>query len=219
MTIKMGTIAQLQKAGQAVHDASVSLGREAQTANEVLQKALQQAMQAKRDDAQTERIFTQWKTLVKVSQEVAQMEATLREVYAACTALASAKEVESKVSAGKKGKAMPSKATVTDTLATKKPKKKVRRQRKGDVAGVPRAGNEQKLMAYFVTILNTTEMKQVHYLDITKATGIPSGSIAATIKRLAEKNLLETGGRGAMRLIVPLAASTSPSAENLAVKA
>ena len=216
MTIKMGTIAQLQKAGQAVHDAFMSLEREAQTANVKLQKALQEAMQAKSDNAQTEMIFTQWKSLVKVSQEVAQMEAALREVYVACTALASSKQIESKVSSGKKGKVTPSKAAGTETLATKNLEKMVDRPPKGAVPGVPREGNEHKLMEYFWQILNTTEMKQVHHLDITKATGIPPGSVAATIKRLAGKNLLETGRRGALRLIVRPA---PPAAEAPAVSA
>ena len=210
MTIKMSTIAQLQKAGQAVHDASVSLGRDAQTANEALQKALQQAMQAKRDDAQTESIFTQWKTLAKVSQEVAQMEAALREVFVACTALASAKEAQSKVAAGRKGRPAAPEAAAAGLVAKQKPKKKVGRPPKANVPGVPREGNEQKLMEYFGTILNATELKQVHHLDITKATGIPSGSIAATIKRLVGKKLLEAGRRGALRLI---AQPTPPVAE------
>ena len=203
MTIKMGTVTQIQKAGQAVHDASVSLEREAQAANEELQKALQRAMQAKREDAQAEKIFTQWKTLVKVSQELAQIEATLRELYAACTALAAPKEVESKVSSRKQnGKAKQPKAAGTGTLAGKTRKKTVDRPHKGGAPGVPREGNERRLMEYFRTILNTTEMTQVHHLDITKATGIPPGSISATIKRLARKNLLETGRGGDLRLFV-----------------
>lgn len=212
MSIKMSTIAQIQKAGQAVHDASLSLGRDAQAANESLQKALQQAMQSKRDDAQTERIFTQWKTLARVAQEVAQMEVALRELYVACTALSSGKEV-APPSAGKKGKAATSPAPVADAKAMQKPKRKVGRPRKVDVPGVPREGNEQKLMEYFGAILSTTELKPVHHMDIKKATGIPSGSIAATIKRLANKNLLETGRRGALRLIAPPASQVPPAAE------
>lgn len=211
MSIKMSTIAQIQKAGQAVHDASLSLGRDAQAANESLQKALQQAMNTTRDDAQTERIFTQWKTLARVAQDVAQMEVALRELYLACTALSSGKEVGTPA-AGKKGKAATSPAPVADAKAMQKPKRKVGRPRKVDVPGVPREGNEQKLMEYFGTVLSTIELKPVHHLEITKATGIPSGSIAATIKRLANKNLLETGRRGALRLIAPPAPPQVPPA-------
>jgi hypothetical protein len=200
MTINMSTIAQIQKAGQAVHYASLSLERDAQALNAALQKALQQAMTSASDDARTEEIFTAWKKLSKIAHDVAQMESALRDVYTACTTIPSAKAAKKAATTAKRGK-LGRQTAVTDGKSASRAKKANSRQVVVNEPGVPREGNEQKLMEYFGTILSTTEQKPVHHIAIVKATGIPAGSVAATIKRLARKSLLETGHRGALRLL------------------
>lgn len=200
MTINMSTIAQLQKAGQAVHDASLSLERDAQALNASLQKALQKAMTSTSDDAQTEEMFAAWKKLSKIAHDVAQMESALRDIYMACTTIPSGKATKKVATTAKRGK-IGRKPASANTKPTSRAKKAHSPQVTLSEPGVPREGNEKKLMEYFGTILSTTEQKPVHHLDIVKATGIPAGSVAATIKRLARKSLLETGHRGALRLL------------------
>lgn len=210
MTIKKSTVSQIQKAGQAIHDAAQSLSRDAHVAGE----RLHQKMTAELHDPQADRLYDQWKSVAKMAQDLVQMEAVMRTVYESCTKIALQLDATIKAKPAKKaGKAMVAKTSANPLPATPAPPKRKpgrpskKAASKGDI-GVPKEGNEQRLMEHLSKVLNQTDLIQVHHHEITAATGIPSGSIAATIKRLVGKNLIVAGRRGALRLT----ASPTPAA-------
>lgn len=224
MTIKKSTVSQIQKAGQAIHDAAQSLSRDAHVAGE----KLHQKMTADLHDPQADRLYEQWKVVAKMAQDLVQMEAAMRTVYESCTKIALQLDAAIKSAPAKKaGKTKVAQASVPAVPAIPtQPKRKPGRPSKkaaskGDI-GVPKEGNEQRLMEHFTKVLNHTDLIQVHHHEITAATGIPSGSIAATIKRLVGKNLLVAGRRGALRLAVSptvTAPVVAPSTEESAAPA
>lgn len=209
MTVKMSTVAQIQRAGQAIHDASESLIRDAQKASEHLNKT----MSAAPHGPQADRIFNQWKNVARMAQDISQLEASLRNIYENSVLLAKTDDVEAlaiPVKKHRKGSEAQDAVVLPEPAKAQAGKQRAKRRvEKKPASGAPREGNETKLMAYFATVLNSEELKQLHHMEITKATGIPSGSIAATIKRLVGKNLLEAGRRGALRLVSPPPAPVS----------
>lgn len=216
MTIKKSTVSQIQKAGQAIHDAAQSLSRDAHVAGE----KLHQKMTADLHDPQADRLYEQWKVVAKMAQDLVQMEAAMRTVYESCTKIALQLDASIKAAPAKKsGKTKVAQASVPAVPANPtQPKRRPGRPSKkaaskGDI-GVPKEGNEQQLMEHFTKVLNHTDLIQVHHHEITAATGIPSGSIAATIKRLVGKNLLVAGRRGALRLMAAPNGDLSAAPEN-----
>lgn len=224
MTIKKSTVSQIQKAGQAIHDAAQSLSRDAHVAGE----KLHQKMTADLHDPQADRLYEQWKVVAKMAQDLVQMEAAMRTVYESCTKIALQLDASIKSAPAKKAgktKVAQASAPAIPAIPTQQKRKPGRPSKKaaskGDI-GVPKEGNEQRLMEHFTKVLNHTDLIQVHHHEITAATGIPSGSIAATIKRLVGKNLLVAGRRGALRLAVSptvTAPVVAPSTEESAAPA
>lgn len=216
MTIKKSTISQIQKAGQAIHDAAQSLSRDAHVAGE----KLHQKMAADLHDPQADRLYEQWKSIAKMAQDLVQMEAGMRTVYESGTKIALQIDALASAAPAKKAaknKAIKSSVTAAATAPTKLKRKPGRPSKKGasnGAIGVPKEGNEQRLMDHLTKVLNHADLIQVHHHEITAATGIPSGSIAATIKRLVGKNLLIAGRRGALRLAV-LPTNPAPVATTL----
>lgn len=216
MTIKKSTVSQIQRAGQAIHDAAQSLSRDAHVAGE----KLHQKMTADLHDPQADRLYEQWKSVAKMAQDLVQMEAGMLAVYESCTKIALQIDASiNAVPAKKSGKTQVAQTRVTAVpLTPTQPKRKPGRPSKkatskGDI-GIPKEGNEQRLIEHFTKVLNHTDLMKVHHQEITAATGIPSGSIAATIKRLVSKNLLVAGRRGALRLTAAPNGNPSAAPEN-----
>lgn len=214
MTIKKSTVSQIQKAGQAMHDAAQLLSKDAQVAGEVLH----QKMSAELHDPTADELYAQWKSLAGMVKDLVQMEEKLKLIYASC--------MQSLMSAGNESSVVRKKplpkaqsrragaAMAPSTQGKRKPGRPPKKPLAQGVVGTPKAGNEQRLMEHLQQVLNPTEMLQVPHLGITAATGIPAGSISATIRRLVAKNLLVAGSGGALRLAgqVPVAQPASPSA-------
>lgn len=195
MSIQKTTVSQLQKAGQAIHDAAQSLSRDAQRAGEILSKHTSAATYVPDAD----RLYEQWKSVARMSQKLVEMEVALRSVYEECVDIATL-PVAKKESRGKSLEKATRKESPHKVEGKRKPGRPPKTAVPPGAVGTPREGNEQRLMDYFNKTLSHTELQALHHHEITAATGIPAGSIAATIKRLVGKNLLVTGRRGALRL-------------------
>lgn len=215
MTIKKSTVSQVQKAGHAMHNAAQALSRDAFAAG----KLLHQKMSADLHNPAADRLYEQWKSVAKMAQDLVQMENNLRSVYEGCIKIsAQLDEVVAAKPAMRSVSAKPSAQVAVPAQAKRRPGgRPPKKALPPGVVGVPRAGNEQRLMEHLSKVLNSTDLVQVQHQQISAATGIPAGSVSATIKRLVGKNLIVTGDSGALRLAAaPSRAASQQTGEPVA---
>lgn len=126
-----------------------------------------------------------------------------------------------------KAKAAPVKVAKKVAVKTAKvtakavPKVAVKSQAKGNktkTAGTPvqkadLQGNSAKLMAHLQDVLTTADFTDINQSAVAKVTGIPMGSMTATIGRLVKAGRIVSGSNGSLKLtVIPTAAAATVQA-------
>lgn len=199
MSISNKTLASVQRAGQSVNLAVTALEEAARTAN----RELVSAMASQPYSPQTDRIFADWKTVARISKDVEAMEQSLRDIYAQISNMV---RVEPEVL-----QALPSYphaapgANVSSDIQDAVVKPAGRGTKPGKAKAVrrprtPGSTNEDKLIAYLTKALSRRKGREVTQSQMSEATGIPPGSMTATLKKIVEKKIVTEDPRGVFRL-------------------
>lgn len=199
MSISNKTLASVQRAGQSVNLAVTALEEAARTAN----RELVSAMASQPYSPQTDRIFADWKTVARISKDVEAMEQSLRDIYAQISNMV---RVEPEVL-----QALPSYphtapgANVSPDIQDAVVKPAGRGTKLGKAKAVrrprtPGSTNEDKLIAYLTKALSRRKGREVTQSQMSEATGIPPGSMTATLKKIVEKRIITEDPRGVFRL-------------------
>ncbi len=204
MPLPIQTLSTLQAAGSAIHAADAEMKQSVQDFSD----GVKAAMLANPFDVGNDSIFETWKTLARLSQAVAQVEAEFKRIYEAAAQLSNgtrgAVSSKLKTAAPKKRAASVEREVVTAIDATDAVIKKAGKKRKSTVAKKkskrPLGGNTAKVLARMQEILNASDFINVNRSAEAATIGMPKGSIGASIAKLLETGQLLTNDAGWLKL-------------------
>jgi hypothetical protein len=203
MSISSKTLDSIQAAGAAAFAAHAELQISVGDFSEQVKAAvLNNAF-----DMGNDTLFEEWKTLARLTQAVAQIEAELRKVYSVAAAIS-----------GNQSKTVPtvpalSAPTLTQgqelEMVTPIGATDVRVKRTGAKAAHspkrksktrPLRGNTAKVLEQLLKKLNNEDFVEVNRSALAGEVGIPKGSIAASINKLLETGHIVVGPKGQLKL-------------------
>ena len=212
MPIPKSTLADIQTAGAAVHQADASL----KSVVQAYADQVRLAMSSNPFDLQADSLFEEWKTVARLSQTLEQIETELRKVHQAAQQLG-----ESEPSSAKpRGRLAPptpqptlaivnrspviESIEATDVVA-KKPKKVKAAQKPAQARKVVTKSalspNTQKLWTHLNPLLNAKKFTEIKRSQVGVAAGLPLGSVTASFNKLIDNAYLEENASGALKLI------------------
>lgn len=193
MSIPTHILSTLQRAGQAVFDAHTELTAATKSQASRVSESLEMNPFALENDA----LFSNWKDMARLAQEVQNVEAQLRALYATASAMSADEGL-----------------LVTDVPPLPAPEARVRGRRVAASAAPIAApsvvasagdtrlkGNNAKVMNCLGSMLNQHEFTKVRQSVVADAAGIPKGSINLAMRQLTALRLIEEGNKGHYRLV------------------
>lgn len=192
MPLNSKTLHALQSAGAAVFGADTQLkGAVKEYATQVHAAMLQNPF-----DLANDGLFEEWKSVCRLSQAVAQIEAEMQKIYAVASSLQGAVLPSNKPRA----LAAPSRAEIgtlevveqieaTDVVV-KRPRKIKSKVRRKSKSGGPLPGNATVLLAHLSELLNPNTFESVNQTSVAIAIGMAKGSIGASMRKLVEAGFL-----------------------------
>ena len=207
MPLPHATLSVLQAAGAAIFAADVELKKTADDYSEQVKLAMLQNP----FDLGNDSLFESWKTVARLAQAVAQIEAEFRKIYSAATDVSVALRPTRNAIPALSGPVASTRGTletVKEVQATDVVAKKTRKKRKvGRVSAKkskrPMRGNTAKLLAHLMERLSPHDGMKVNWSAIAAETGIPKGSIGAARIKLLETRHITEDPVGAFRLSSP----------------
>lgn len=216
MSLPRTTLSAIQQAGTAVFAADVEL----KNATQAYAQRVNAAMGSNPFGLGNDVLFDHWKLVARLSQTLAGIEAELRKVYQLASELtaddtpvvhtlaalaAPATVVDQRVAGQADG-------GPTDVWAKPRKKKPATRAAKTSPqraalssAGTPAprqapGGNPARLLQHLERILNPSDFTAINQTAAGQATGIPTGSVNAALKKLIETGRIVAGPAGSFRL-------------------
>ena len=157
-------------------------------------------------------LFEEWKTLARLTQAVAQIEAELRKVYSVAVALSPSTDASipalPAIKAPQLSQSHPlemvSTINATD-IQVKKSVSIVSGKNKNKAYNKPKKirplkGNTAKLLTHLMQKLNNKDFIEVNRSALAGEIGIPKGSINASVYKLLETGHIILGPKGRLRL-------------------
>jgi hypothetical protein len=202
VSISKSTINAVQKAGAAIFEADTEL----RAALKVYSEKVTTAVGREPFNIGNDAMFENMKSLARFSQTVGQIEMEMQKVHAFLSGLAADEpqpivlalapplnlEPTDVVVKAKSAKAIPKKrGDNTDVKASLKAKSGPKR----------RSSNATKLFAYLEANLKRDDFTAINQTSVSAATGIPLGSMTASLKRLVETGLVQAGTEGRYKLM------------------
>lgn len=205
MSLNKELLAALQKAGAAVFDADAQLKLAVKSYGERVQAAVGSNPFHLGNDT----LFENWKMVARLSKTVAVMEEDLNNVYQMASALSdvepSLPELVTALAAPAPDAAaeMASSPTQDSSLAATdvKIKRKKRAAAAKPAPASPLPSNADKLLKHLKYVLKTKGFAPVNQTAVAKATGIPLGSMTASLKRLVAAGRLQANDAGQFKLV------------------
>jgi len=206
MSLSQANLAAIQKAGQAIYEASQrvsdALYQQAQTI--VTQVASQPF------HADSEQAFAQFKALAALNQELQAVETQMRKIYGNATELANPAMdvlgISLHPAGASKTNSAAEDALIKPTLGlTKNPPKKAApasgaaRDKKIDRSPQGLTPNDAKLLAYLRNALQSTQWTALTGIAIANGSGLPLGSVGISLSKLLKLGLVKRGARGLYR--------------------
>jgi hypothetical protein len=207
MSLNIELLATLQKAGAAVFDADAQLKRVVKSYGERVHAAVASNPFHLGNDT----LFENWKLVARLSQTVAAMEEDLKNVYQMAVAMSdvepSLPELTPALSAPAphapaetiSPQAADSRLTATDVKI--KRKKKTAAAKPGLAPSTPLPETAAKLLKHLRYVLRTKGFAPINQTAVAKATGIPMGSMTASLKRLVAAGHVQTNDAGLFKLV------------------
>lgn len=212
MPIPKTSLAAIQTAGAAVHQADASLKAVVQAYADQVRSA----MSSNAFDLQTDSLFEEWKTVARLSQTMEQIETELRKVHQTAQQLG-----ESGLGSNKPSARLPAPASQTSLsvvrsapvietieatdIVAKKPKKMTSVSRPARPPEVSKKSelspNTQKLWDQLRKVLNNKKFTDVKRTQVGVAAGLPTGSVTASFNKLLGNAYLKENASGALKLL------------------
>ena len=208
MSLTQETLAAIQKAGSAVFDADAQLKLAVKAYGERVHAAVGLNPYHLGNDA----LFGNWKLVSRLAQTMAGIEEELRKVYQVAVELNDDEPLSVAAMPALSAPARPSTLVVeplpvqqSDLVATDiKVKKKTRVAAKMPVAAkkksAPLPNNAMNLLKHLGTVLSVKHFSSINQTAASRATGIPLGSMTASLKRLTTGGQIVTGPAGQFKL-------------------
>jgi hypothetical protein len=203
MTLASETLAAIQKAGQALHDAATEVNQSLKAhAAHVVSSVASEPF-----DAKTDQSLDELKQLAKFSHELAGLEQHLRTLYTTATALAHpAMQV---IAAGASRRKVlqigvgtsPAQDVQPKDIPKAKASGKGRRKTRGRPSrAASLTPNDEKLLQYLQSALSAGALTTVTGSVMAAGSGLPLGSVGISLSKLIQKGHVVKDGRGAYRL-------------------
>ncbi|RUP25183.1 MAG: hypothetical protein EKK45_21085 [Curvibacter sp.] len=209
MSIASQTLSHLQTAGSAVHEAAQALRQELQAHSQ----ALMDQMALQPFGPQVDAAYQQMRQVARLVHEINSLEQQLKAIYldAAQKAQAELPVLPALPSANRRRRLARSldvpvveqveDAQVVEMLAAKpKTGKTTAKKSKGTTSASSKLSNTERLHTAFRKLLGK-KAKAVGHAELAALSGLPRGSIGASIKKLIETQKLAVDTDGAYRLI------------------
>lgn len=207
MSLNKELLATIQKAGAAVFDADTQLKLAVQGYGERVHAAVGSNPFHLGNDT----LFENWKMVARLSKTVAAMEEGLRKVYQMVSELSDVKpslpDMMPVLSAPSPAPSVASDPplVVDSSLAATdfkiKWKNRIPAAKPGSVLATPIPRNAATLLKHLRSVLNTKDFATVNQTAVSRATGIPLGSMTASLKRLVAAGLLQANHSGTFKLV------------------
>lgn len=207
MSLNKELLATIQKAGAAVFDADTQLKLAVKRYGERVQAAVGSNPFHLGNDT----LFENWKMVARLSKTVAAMEEDLRKVYQMAGELS---DVEPSLSdmmpalsapapeaSAKASSPLVADSSLAATDVKIKRKKRIPAAKPGPVLATPLPENAARLLKHLRYVLKTKGFAPVNQTAVAKATGIPMGSMTASLKRLVAEGHVQTNDAGMFKLV------------------
>lgn len=207
MPLSSKTLHAIQSAGSAAFVADAQL----KTAVKDYATQVHAAMLQNPFDLANDNLFEEWKSVCRLSQAVAQIEAEMRKIHAAAASLQGVALTSSKslalsppAAAGTSRLEVVEQVEATDVVIKKPRKLKRQASRKARSAG-PLPSNATVLLAHLVKLLNPDAFTKVNQSSIAMAINMPKGSIGASMTKLVNEGFLAHDPAQGYKLTAPKA--------------
>lgn len=202
MSLSKSTITAVQKAGAAIFEADTEL----KAALKIYSEKVTSAVGRDPFNIGNDVLFENMKSLARFSQTVGQIEMELQKVHAFVSGLAGDDPQPIVLAL-----APPLNLAPTDVVVKLRRAKAVAEKRGAET--VVKASlkakrgpkmlpsNATKLLAHLETNLKRDDFKAINQTSVSAATGIPLGSMTASLKRLVDTGLIQGGGEGGYKLV------------------
>ena len=188
MAISKSTLTAVQKTGAAAHNLKLMLRAEAKKYSDRLSKALTSSIDHTVFDLLEGPEVEHWKGVGKLSKMIEAVEADL---------VAAFKYASDLVSGAHQTSAKGRKAAKGAKVKTATAKKAAPKARASANRG---PSNPEKLLAQLNKVLSADTFAVLKQTELSKATGIPMGSISAAIKKLTDTGDIVQGKDGGFKL-------------------
>jgi hypothetical protein len=209
MSLSQRNLSALQKAGHAVHSAAEAIAATVRAQAETMVSNVA----SNPFGAESEQAFTQFRTLARLSQDLAAVEMQLRGLFATATELARPEADVVIVLPSRKSTAALT-GSIEDVVA--KPGKVVKAAKVKTAKAVgnkapkqfmtvekPTAltANDTKLLNFLKTALKTDDWIAMTGAAMSQGSGLPLGSVGVSLKKILALGSVKKGGRGSYQLV------------------
>jgi hypothetical protein len=199
MSLSPKNLSSVQKAGQAVHDASEAIAATVRTQAE----SMVASMSTSPFSAESEQAISRFKTLSKLSQGLAAIEAQLQELYVLASDLASPASDVIVLPSISKRKAVTNAAAVD---VTAKPPKAAKKAKKGESQAFSLTANDSKLLSFLQGALKGGNATVITGSAMSEGSGLPLGSVGISLRKIVAAGAVNQVGRGTYQLLGSAAA-------------
>lgn len=199
MSLSPKNLSLVQKAGQAVHDATETIASTVR----IQAESMVASMSTSPFSAESEQAISRFKTLSKLSQGLAAVEAQLQELYVLASDLASSVSDVIVLPSTPKRKAVTNAAAV-DVVA--KPPKAAKKVKKGGRQAVALTANDSKLLGFLQGALKGGAPTVITGNTMSDGSGLPLGSVGISLKKIVAAGAVKQVGRGTYQLLEAAAA-------------
>jgi hypothetical protein len=207
MSLNKELLATIQKAGAAVFDADTQLKLAVKRYGERVQAAVGSNPFHLGNDT----LFENWKMVARLSKTVAAMEEDLRKVYQMAGELSDVEPLlpdmmpalaaPAPEASAKASSPLVADSSLAATDVKIKRKKRIPVAKPGSLLATPLPENAARLFKHLRYVLKTKGFASVNQTAVAKATGIPMGSMTASLKRLVATGHLQTNDAGMFKLV------------------
>jgi hypothetical protein len=195
MSLSQKNLSSIQKAGHAAHEASEALAATVRSQAESMVASMATAPFS----VESEQAISRFKTLSKLSQGLATVEAELQSLFAIANDLASAASDVIVVRAITKRNTATNAVAVDVVAKPTKAAKKVKAEKGGRKAAVLTA-NDTKLLHFLQGALKPNEVTTMTGNAMAECSGLPLGSVGLSLKKIMATGAVKLMGRGAYQL-------------------
>lgn len=196
MLITSRTVALIQKAGQAIDGASTDLSETVhKQGRDMLTRVAQSPF-----GADSEQALERFRQITRLGQELLTVEQQLRAIYASATALSVVANEDEGLSSTHSIRATAASPQRGLKAAGASARPKAVPAPAHSTAGQPLSANDEKLLAYLKTVLKKGAWTRLHGQAVCTGSGLPVGSVGASMRRLLAAGAVNKGARAMYRL-------------------